>query len=156
MEINIQTYSAKESGSPRRYVIPWYPSHNSGQPAQASSLASLRILTPGRSILAPGRSVLKDFEAFWSRLSPAEVHFPLHFVDFFDFLEILGGAGGGPPFSRIFAKLKQLIPVRKQSFHQWGEKTCRHNLNQVSFARSATISCNCSIFRCIWTQQRKS
>ena len=101
---NIQTCSAKESGSTRRYAIPWHPSHNSGQPAQASILASLRILTPSRRILTPGQSVLKDFEAFWSRPSPAEVHSPLHFLDFFDFLEILGGGGGGPPFSEIFAK----------------------------------------------------
>ena len=102
--ICIQTYSAKESGSPRRYAIPWHPSHNSGQPAQASSLASLRILIPGRSILTPGRSVLKDFEAFWSRLSPAEVHFPLHFLDFFDFLEILWGGGGTPHFRKFLQK----------------------------------------------------
>ena len=102
VSISIQTYSAKESGSPRRYAIPWHPSHNSGQPAQASSLASLRILIPGRSILTPGRSVLKDFEAFWSRLSPAEVHFPLHSLDFFDFLEIL--CGGGDPIFENFGK----------------------------------------------------
>ena len=41
--MEIQTYSARESGSTRRYAIPWYPSHNSGQPAQASSLASVRF-----------------------------------------------------------------------------------------------------------------
>ena len=58
-----------------------------------------------------GQGFLKDFKAFGSRPSLAEVHFPLHFVDFLDFGELHDSddsGGGGTPFSAIFIKWIQL------------------------------------------------
>ena len=131
----IQTYSAKESGSSRRYAIPWHPIHNSGQPAQASSLASLGILIPGRSFLTPGRSVLKDFEAFWSRLSPAEVHTPLHFLDFFDFLKSCGEEGGTPPIFENFCKYEIDDPSPKTIFPSMGSGNVSPRLEPGLFCK---------------------
>ena len=48
-----------------------------------------------------GHGFLKDFKAFASRPSLAEVHFPLHFFDSLDFGEFDDSGGGGPLFSTI-------------------------------------------------------
>ena len=54
-----------------------------------------------------GQGFLKDFKAFGSRPSLAEVHFPLHFFDSLDFGEF-DDSGGGDPFSAIFITWIQL------------------------------------------------
>ena len=76
--------ATKKSHFPGRGDLP------SSRPALAG--ASLRILTSGRTFLKhfdvrPRASlrVWNLFEAGQTRTSPASVHFPLHFLDFFDF-----------------------------------------------------------------------
>ena len=61
-----------------------------------------------------------------------------------------------PHFEKFCTKMNQWDHGPNQSFHQRDEKTCRHAFIQGSFQRSATISCNCSKFRCMRTQEQKS
>ena len=51
-----------------------------------------------------GQGFLKDFKAFGSWPSLAEVHFPLHFLNSLDFGEFHDSGGDPPPFSTIFTK----------------------------------------------------
>ena len=61
-----------------------------------------------------GQGFLKDFKAFGSRPSLAEVHFPLHFFDFLDFGELHDSddSGGGDP---IFGNFHQMDSIGSRS-----------------------------------------
>ena len=70
-----------------------------------------------------GQGFLKDFKAFGSRPSLAEVHFPLHFFDSLDFGEFDDSGGGDPYFQQFSPKEFSQISVRNQSFNQPGEQS---------------------------------
>ena len=84
-----------------------------------ASQASLRILMSGQGFL-------KDFKAFGSQPSLAEVHFPLYFLDFLDFLDFDGfhDSGDPPPhFGPFSTNGFSWLSVRNKSFNQPGEET---------------------------------
>ena len=73
-----------------------------------ASQASLRILMSGQGFL-------KDFKAFGSQPSLAEVHFPLHFVGFLDFGELHDSDDSGGRGDPIFGNFHQMDSVGSRS-----------------------------------------
>ena len=103
VKFHIQTCSAKESGSSPRCDPMAAQQH-----LWPASQASLRILMSGQGFL-------KDFKAFGSRPSLAEVHFPFHFVDFLDFGELHDSDDSGGRGDPIFGNFHQMDSVGSRS-----------------------------------------
>ena len=62
-----------------------------------------------------GQGFLKDCKAFGSQPSLAEVHFPLHFVDFLDFGELHDSDDSGGRGDPIFGNFRQMDSIGSRS-----------------------------------------